>query len=159
MKYLIALCLLAVVATASASPELRFARFEPATGAISLTVLEDVFSRAANINSTALSADQQTAIGSVLTWLASQLPAGFSTVKQIILEPGPEVPATYGEQLNNDDPPVMVTVPLTWRRTLNAAVTGSGPAGERTIIVTGGTAPEEMSAALLAIWDSLEAAL
>jgi len=159
MKYLIALCLLAAIATASASPELHFARFEPASGSISLTVLEDGFSRAANINSTALSADQQTAIGSVLTWLASQLPAGFATVQQIILELGPAVPATYGEQLNNDDPPVMVTVPLTWRRTLDAAVTGSGAAGERTIIVTGGTAPEEMSAALLAIWDSLEAAL
>jgi len=158
MKYLITLCLLAAIATVNAATELRSVRFEPATGAISLTVSEDGFSRAANINSTALSADQQTAIGSVLTWLGSQLPAGFATVQQIILEPGPEIPATYGEQLNTDDPPVMVTVPLTWRRTLNAAVTGSGPAGERTIVVTGGTAPEEMSAGLLAIWDALEAA-
>ena len=136
---------------------LRFARFEPASGTISLTVLEDGFSRSANINSTALSADQQTAIGSVLTWLASQLPAGFATVQQIILEPGPEVPATYGEQLNNDDPPVMVTVPITWRRTLNAAVTGAGPAGEHTIVVSGGTAPVDMSEGLLALWDVLEA--
>ena len=157
MKYLIALCLLAAIATATASPELRFAIFEPASGNISLTVSEDGFSRAANINSTALSADQQTAIGSVLTWLASQLPAGFATVQQIILEPGPEVPATYGEQLNNDDPPVMVTVPITWRRTLNAAVTGTGPAGERTITIVGGTVPIEMSTGILALWDALEA--
>lgn len=77
---------------------------------------------------------------------------------QIILEPEQEVPATFGQQSNGDDPPVMVTVPITWRRTLDAAVTGIGPAGERTIVVSGGTAPAEMSVALLAIWDALEAA-
>jgi hypothetical protein len=77
-------------------------------------------------------------------------------VQSISLEMGPEVPATWGEVENNDDTPVMVNVPLTWRRTLNAAVTGTGPAGERTIVIVGGTASVDLSAGLLEIWDTLE---
>lgn len=156
MKTLTLSLLLALVGTVYSAPALREARFNPATGAISLSVVEDGFSRSQAISLAALSAEQQTAVGSVMAWLSSQLPSGFQTVQSIALEMGPEVPATWGDVANNDDPPVMVNVPLTWRRTLNAAVTGTGPAGERTIVIVGGTASVDLSAGLLAIWDTLE---
>ena len=156
MKYLIALALIIGTFAANAVPELRFARFEPATGAISLSISEDGFSRSVQLGTSDLTAEQQAAVGSVMTWLSSQLPSGFQTVQSIALEPGPDVPATWGDVANNDDPPVMVNVPLTWRRTLNAAVTGTGPAGERTIVIIGGSSPVELSAGLLDIWDTLE---
>lgn len=148
--------LLSIASVAAAAPVLREARFDPSIGTISLTIVDDGFSRSQSLTLSTLSSEQQTAVGGVLAWLGSQLPAGFQTVQQIILEPGPEVPATYGEVENGDDPPVMITVPVTWRRTLNAAVTGSGPAGERTITIPGGAAPVDASTALLAIWDALE---
>jgi hypothetical protein len=156
MKTLTLSILLAFVGTVYSSPALREARFNPATGAISLSVIEDGFSRSVTLGTSDLTESQQAAVGSVLAWLASQLPAGFQSVQSISLEMGPEVPATWGDVENNDDPPVMVNVPLTWRRTLNAAVTGTGPAGERTIVIIGGSSPVELSAGLLDIWDTLE---
>lgn len=65
MKHLIALCLLAAIATATAT-ELRSVRFDPATGAISLTISADGFSRSQVVKSGDLAAEQQAAIAAVM---------------------------------------------------------------------------------------------
>jgi len=146
--------LIALIFQAHASTELRFVRFEPATNTITLTLIEDGFSRSQNVALTSLSPSEQAGVTAALGWLSAQLPGGFQALSQVILEPGPTLVTEWTEIEEGAETWREATA---WRRTLNAAVTGSGPAGERTIVVTGGTAPIEISEGILALWDALEA--
>jgi len=145
-KLIFTFCALAIFA-AQADVSLRFAHFHPTENRIDLYVSEDGFDRTTPVPLTALSSPQQSAVTSALAWLGSALPAGFSQLDRVILEPGPSLPTAFDEQGE----------PTAWTRTLNAAVTGSGPKGSRTITIIGGDSPEQIRAGLLAIWDALEA--
>jgi ethanolamine utilization microcompartment shell protein EutL len=145
MKTVILFLIMAQAALADVT--LRFTHFHPAEGRIDLYVSEDGFDRTQPVSLASLSAPQQAAVGSALAWLATQLPAGFSSLDRVVLEPGAPFATAWDEDGQ----------PTAWTRTLNAAVTGSGAKGSRTITIIGGDSPEQIRAGLLAIWDALEA--
>ncbi len=148
MKSLLTLIVgFALAVSAQADVSLRFAYFSPAGGSINLYVSDDGFARTAPVQLSALSGDQQAAVQSALGWLALQLPAGFTEIDQVIMEPGPLVATAWDEEEQ----------PTAWSRTLNAAVTGRGPKGSRVVQIT--DAPPEIRTALLALWDTMESAL
>lgn len=147
MKKILTICaVLAVTLAPATAAQLRFAYFFPASGRIALYVQEDGFNRDIVVSLNNLTEDQQASISAALVWLAGALPEGFTSLDQVILEPGTPLPVTFDE-LNQ---------PTAWERTLNAAITGSGPKGSRTITISGGDSPAEIRTGLLAIWDALE---
>lgn len=141
---LFSLCFLVIVHSVDAETTLRMAYFFPQTESISLYVSQDGFQRTAVISVDALAQEQQVAVQGALNWLASQLPEGFTTINQVILEPAAPVPISFSEEGE----------PTAWERFLTAAVTGTGPKGQRSISII--NAPSEIQTALLAIWDALE---
>ena len=126
---------------------LRFAYFRPQEGRITLYVSEDGFDRTQPVALEALSATQQAEIAAALAWLGGALPVGFAALDEVILSLGASMAIAWdGDGVATES-----------SRTLNASVTGSGPKGTRTVSLQGGDAPAEIRAALLAIWDALEA--
>ena len=148
MRTLLTIALIGLLAlSASADVTLRSVYFTPSSGDISLYVAEDEFHRKVPVLISSLSEEQRSAVQTALTWLGAQLPAGFASVDRVILEPGLQVPTAWDEDGNA----------VAWSRSLSAAVTGSGPKGQRTISIA--DAPAEIRSGLLALWDSLEASL
>lgn len=147
MKLLVTIAVFLICVSAQATDVvLRYAFFYPQTGKISLAVAEDGFARSAELETSDLPSEQQSAIAAALGWLGNQLPAGFATVDQVIISMGPEIPTAWDPETGEA---------TEFDRSLLSSVTGRGTKGERTIQVS--DASPEVRAGLLSIWDALAA--
>lgn len=100
-----------------------------------------------------LTSDLATVSTTLLTWLSSQLVEGES-VSQIVLEAGGSVPTTFTE--STDEEGITSIVPVTFRKTLNAAVSVTAEQGERTFSLSSESLPADLQDGLLSTWASLD---
>ena len=90
----------------------------------------------------------------LLTWLSSELVTG-EAVSQIVLESAGSVAATFTE--STDEEGNVSSIPVTFRNTLNAAVSVTASEGERTFSLSSESLPHDLRDSLLATWASLDA--
>jgi hypothetical protein len=89
----------------------------------------------------------------LLTWLNKQLVSG-EAVSQIVLESAGSVAATFSE--STDEEGNVSIVPVTFRNTLNAAVSVTATEGERTFSLFSESLPADLRDSLLSTWASLD---
>jgi hypothetical protein len=89
----------------------------------------------------------------LLTWLNEQLVSG-EAVSQIVMESGGSVVATFSE--STDEEGNTISIPSTFRNTLNAAVSVTATEGERTFSLSSESLPPDLRDSLLATWASLD---
>jgi hypothetical protein len=100
-----------------------------------------------------LSGDLASVSTTLLTWLNDQLVSG-EAVSQIVLESGGSVPATFTE--STDEEGNAISIPSTFRNTLNAAVSVTASEGERTFSLSSESLPADLRDSLLSTWASLD---
>jgi hypothetical protein len=89
----------------------------------------------------------------LLTWLSSQLVEG-EAVSQIVLESGGSIAGTFSE--STDDEGNAISLPVTFRPLLNAAVSVTAAQGERTFSISSELLPSDLRDSLLTTWATLD---
>jgi hypothetical protein len=101
-----------------------------------------------------LTGDLASVSTTLLTWLNERLESD-EAVSQIVLESGGSVPATFMESTDEDGN--AISIPSTFRNTLNAAVSVTAEQGERTFSLSSESLPDDLRDSLLSTWASLDA--